>query len=355
MSHNLDDLPFTPRLARRFFVRGALRLRRAVATTWPVLMLALLSACGQVVSAKTPTVTPTQEPTPAVLLATIPPRPTVTRAVPTVPPPDTPTPTSPPIVHVVQPGETLIAIALQYGVSVAALQSANGISDPSTLQVSQELVIPTDEESRIENDDLGLLLPTPTPIAFAIEGLICHEEPTGSLWCMGEVANSTEASIENIQLRVTLYNAAGEELVGGDVFTALDLVPSGQRAPFGILFASAPDNYDQFLAVPIRAESSLEPANRYAALQVVADDAAPVGALFQITGTVTNPGQQMVTDITVVVTTYDGDGFVTGFRQAKLPEAIGSGESAGFAISLMPYGGVPANYTVGVQGHLTTP
>jgi LysM repeat protein len=355
MSHNLDGLSTTPRPARRFFVQTAQRLYRAVATTWPVIMLALLSACGQVVNARTPTVAPTQEPTSAVSLATIPPRPTVTRAVPTVPPPDTPTPTSPPIVHVVQPGETLIAIALQYGVTVAALQSANGIDDPSTLQVSQELVIPTDEESKLEDEDLGLLLPTPTPIAFAIEGLICHEEPTGSLWCMGEVANSTEASIVNIQLRVSLYNAAGEELVGGDVFTALDLVPSGQRAPFGILFASAPDNYDRLLAVPIRAESSLEPASRYAALQVVADDAAPVGALFQITGTVTNPAQQVVTDVKVVVTTYDGDGNVTGFRQAKLPDAIPAGESAGFAISLMPYNGVPANYTVGVQGRLNAP
>ena len=257
--------------------------------------------------------------------------------------------------HAVQPGETLIAIALQYGVSVAALQSANGINDPSTLQVSQELIIPTDEESRLENDDLGLLLPTPTPIAFSIEGMICYEEPAGSLWCMGEVANSTEASIENIQLRVTLYNAAGEELMGGDVFTALDLVPSGQRAPFGILFASPPDSYDRFLAVPIRAESSLEPANRYAVLQVVADDASSVGSLFQITGSVTNPGQQSVTSITVVVTTYDPEGNVTGFRQAKMSEAIAAGESADFAISLMPYGDVPANYTVGVQGHLTNP
>jgi LysM repeat protein len=274
----------------------------------------------------------------------------VTRALPTAAPPDTPTPSPTPIFHKVQSGETLIAIALQYGVTVAALQSANGISDPSTLQVGQELIVPTGEESQSENSDL--LLPTPTPIAVAIEGLACHEQPVGSVWCMGEVVNSTESSIENVQLRVTLHNAAGEELIAGQVYTALDLIPSGQRAPFGILFASAPGSFDRSLAIPIRAEPSSEPANRYAALDVSPTEANPVGSLFEVSGSVTNPGQKAATSITVVVTTYDAEERVTGFRQARLPDELPPGGSADFAISLMPHGGVPANYTVAVQGRL---
>lgn len=46
------------------------------------------------------------------------------------------------VVHVVQPGETLSSIARQYGVTYQAIMEANGMEDPSLLEVGQELVIP---------------------------------------------------------------------------------------------------------------------------------------------------------------------------------------------------------------------
>jgi len=51
-----------------------------------------------------------------------------------------PTPT--PRTHIVQPGETLLGIALRYGVTMRALQAANGISDPDHIEIGQVLVIP---------------------------------------------------------------------------------------------------------------------------------------------------------------------------------------------------------------------
>jgi formylglycine-generating enzyme required for sulfatase activity len=47
-----------------------------------------------------------------------------------------------PVIHVVQAGDTLGAIAKQYGVTVEALQEANAISDPKRLQIGQKLIIP---------------------------------------------------------------------------------------------------------------------------------------------------------------------------------------------------------------------
>ena len=46
-----------------------------------------------------------------------------------------------PTTYVVQPGDTLMAIAERFGVSWQALMEANGISDPTDLQVGQELII----------------------------------------------------------------------------------------------------------------------------------------------------------------------------------------------------------------------
>jgi LysM repeat protein len=45
-------------------------------------------------------------------------------------------------VYVVQEGDTLYAIAVQFGVSMDELMAENGMSDPNSLQVGQELQIP---------------------------------------------------------------------------------------------------------------------------------------------------------------------------------------------------------------------
>jgi uncharacterized protein YkwD len=55
-------------------------------------------------------------------------------------PPPPPTPSV--IQHVVQPGDTLLSLAAQYGVSMAAIQLANGLGDSIDLIAGQTLSIP---------------------------------------------------------------------------------------------------------------------------------------------------------------------------------------------------------------------
>lgn len=51
-------------------------------------------------------------------------------------------PTDEVTIHVVQSGETLYGIAIQYGLTLQELLIANGISNPDALSVGQELIIP---------------------------------------------------------------------------------------------------------------------------------------------------------------------------------------------------------------------
>jgi hypothetical protein len=77
--------------------------------------------------------------------AAAPPTPTQTSATPTEQPQPTATtaPVQPtPAVHVVQPGDSLSAIAFQYDVSIEALAEANGIVDTNVIHVGQKLIIP---------------------------------------------------------------------------------------------------------------------------------------------------------------------------------------------------------------------
>ncbi len=81
--------------------------------------------------------------------ATLPPTATSTATsspTPTLTPTPAPTPT--PIVHVVQPGDTILSIATWYGSRVELIMEANGLDESSLLQVDQELIVP---------------IPTPTP------------------------------------------------------------------------------------------------------------------------------------------------------------------------------------------------
>lgn len=60
----------------------------------------------------------------------------------TVPEPAPPTEGGP-TVHIVQPGETLFSIAQQYGTTVNAIAQANQITNPWFIYVGQELIIPS--------------------------------------------------------------------------------------------------------------------------------------------------------------------------------------------------------------------
>lgn len=112
----------------------------------------------------TPTRTPTPFPTP-----TATPAPATEAAI--VAPTDTPTPQptatpQPPRVHEVTSGETLVSIALFYGLTLESLLEANSI-DPSTLQAGQTIAVPWPT-------------PTPplTPVEVEINGLLFVADPT---------------------------------------------------------------------------------------------------------------------------------------------------------------------------------
>jgi LysM repeat protein len=57
-------------------------------------------------------------------------------------PPPTPTPTPTPVIYIVQSGDTLLGIAIQFGVDADTLAARNGIEVPEQLQTGQRLIIP---------------------------------------------------------------------------------------------------------------------------------------------------------------------------------------------------------------------
>jgi len=315
-----------------------------------ILILAT-TGCGSVVTptGKAPTATspPMSSPSPLPTLPTSAPSGPVGEF---LEPPATPTVTPTPIIYVVREGDTLVGIAAKYGVSVEALRRINGIANPLFLRIGQTLIIPTGQEEAMAPTEL---LPTPTPMPFGIRGVAFYETPVGSLHCLGEVVNTTAFTLTNVLVRVTLFDAAGNALIGGNAFAAADILPPMARAPFYLLFNAPPPNFVSHQVVALRGEVAGELAARYVPIALEEVNGAPYGPSFEISGMVRNadPARAAAT-VVVVATAYDDAGQVTGFRQQSVDvgEGLSPGATAPFRMRFTVYKGVPANFAVTAYG-----
>lgn len=313
--------------------------------------LVITAACGQVVTVAP---TPTPEPTATIALAVVNPtdEPTATPAPYTPAPTATPTITPTPVFHTIAAGESLLAIANRYGVSVAALQDANGILDPRSLQIGNQLIIPREEDTIIAAD----ATPTPTPMPVAVENLHFSENAIGGLWVMGEVMNSSQIALEQVRVGVTLLGEDGSEVGQAQGLVALDLVSPGERAPFAILFGEVPDKFEQYRAYALSAVPGYV-GSYYRDLQVEElSTESERYVSYTVSGVVRNIGPEEAVSVQVVLTAYDPLDRVIAMRQVD-PEynVIPRGGSSEFTAVLAPVGGPVARIHAAAQGRRIVP
>jgi LysM repeat protein len=254
-----------------------------------------------------------------------------------------------PVIYVIQKGDTLLPIARRFDVTVAEIQQANGISDPRRLRIGQEIIIPLKE-----GDGQPTAVPTPTPVALQIEGLAFHYTSTESLWCLGEVENLSGQPAEEVQVQVSLHDQDGQLLASGNAFTQLDILATGGRAPFAILFSAPPSSFAQYQTRVLGGVPSRHLGPRYPDLVVLDTwagwlEEASAGS-YQVRGEVHNAGQADAETVVVVVTLYDQEGRVVAARTVDIPpRTFLAGARAPFEVTMTPLGTVD-RYDVQVQG-----
>lgn len=331
-------------------------MRRRLWTGALLLSMGLWSGCGTVL---TPAIAPTQTgvaqapltaatPTatiaPAAFLTPIPPTPTFTPA---------PSPT--PVVHYVASGDTLFGIALQYGITVDALLYANGLDIDDYLSIGQVLIIPMQSEEAelplTAAEPVGnFILPTPTPQPLEIRGLSLRRTAVGGLLCMGVVYNSIDAPVTNLQVQVVLVDAAGNPLAQQATLAAADYLPPGQGAPFAATFRDPPASAVDARAALLRAETISAITADFVPLTVADLDAGMSGPQYRVAGNLLNTSGANVALPTVVVTLYDAEGLVLGYREAVLENAgtLAPGAQSAFSVLLTFQGSTqPAEYQIG--------
>ena len=298
------------------------------------LVLGLTACNGTIVSGPTPTAPSLaiRLPSPTVL-------PTLAAEALTPVPTNTPAPTPTPMIHVVQPGDTLLGIALQYNVTLDELQQANGVLKPETLQIGQEIVIPTGfGQSAGDASTHGVLAPTPVPLPVTVENTARYQTPVGSIWILGEVLNATDQPVENVEVRVGLLDAKGVEIAAQTNFVALDAIPNSGRAPFSVSFMDPPPDVAGFQALVVRADPAYNYETRYAQLQAKDIQTQQIGSQYRVTGGVINIGPTNAQRSQLVITLYDQAGKVSGFRSYPLPDEVlvAGGSVPFFDVTLAP-------------------
>lgn len=206
-----DGTPVTLREKWSHWLRRLTWLRRPevlLSLGLVVVILALIGIIGQILGSRptlesptlAPTATPRPQYTPAVATFT-------PAAAATLAPVETPTPTLlPPTAaaartHTVKAGDTLLGIALDYGVTVAAIKAANNMAD-DTIYLGDVLVIPGQTAAPTD---------TPIPAGEGVIHVVAANETLGGIALRYGI--TTDALLKANDLDAADFIQVGQKLV----------------------------------------------------------------------------------------------------------------------------------------------
>jgi LysM repeat protein len=259
----------------------------------------------------------------------------------------TPTVTPTPVIYTVQPGDTLLKIAIDFNQTTEAIQEANGLVDPRFLQIGQTLVIPPPKAEANTPPT-----PTPTPPPLTVTRINFQESAHGALWCLGTVENPGNEPLTEVVVEASLLDGAGVLLAREAAFTQLDVVQPGASIPFAILFESPPTEFAQYQVLAVAGVPLAQGARYYFDLETFDLRGAPAGInSYRIQGQLRNWGSKDVETIRLVAVLYNGDNRVLAQRQAELAVTLlKAGATTPFQIDLIVPKGVVDHFEVLVQG-----
>ncbi len=227
-------------------------------------------------------------------------------------------PTATPVTYVIAQGDTLIAIAEKFGVSLEALRQANPNVNPNVLPVGSTLIIPVG--NALPGD------PTPTPVPLLVRQTTCYPTREGGLWCLALIVNEYAEMVENLSVLFVLQDQTGQEVARQVTFAPLDILPPG-RAMAVVAFFPAP--------VPAGAQAAVRVLTAH---RLLASDTRylPVTArnvLVEIDGNglsahlsgvvILESGGVTARKLWILAVAYDADGNAIGVRRWEASQEIG--------------------------------
>jgi LysM repeat protein len=267
-----------------------------------------LLACGQKITQIVPPVAPTRDifPYRTSTAITIPLIPEIS-----TPLPSTSNPTPTPFSHIIEKGETMLGIAIRYGIALEDLQAANPDIDPNMLSVGSQLIIPL-------GDALQGIVMTPTPIPVTLGAPNCYQTSDDGAWCFVLVENHLPYALENISARVGLISQEDNHFVEGTAFPPLNRIGSGKKVPLMLFFSPPVPTLFSVKTELLTAVANAEDSTRYVNGEVVIDEVKITsdGQTATARGRVIFPNSTEYPGLVwLVAVAYGDDGSVVGVRK----------------------------------------
>jgi LysM repeat protein len=307
-------------------------LAKIILLTLSIFLLFLMWGCS------TPTEISPMEPTATLRpYSSSSPTPTNTHAIQTVTPQPTLGPTATPFFHVVQKDDTLLGIAIRYGVSLEELLAANPGINPSILSIDQKIIIPGPE-----GDSASNFLPEPTPLPLPLSEVQCFPTVTNQLWCITSLENRMGYPLEGVSVIITLHNEAGEVVESHSAFSPMNMIPEDVIIPFSSLFNVPSDGYSYATVYLVSGTQAENIGDRYLPLEWILNKDEPgkdhktwsvAGKLYS-----RDDNEKIAQGVSILAVALDENGDIVGFRQLEMDEEIGSGTELDFETEIFSLG-----------------
>jgi hypothetical protein len=227
----------------------------------------------------------------------------------------------------------MLAIALRYGISLEDLLAANPEVNPRALSVDTVLIIPPAENS-------PSVPVTATPISIIAQSVDCYLVRDG-VSCLLLVINDKARPLENISVRIILYDQGGEIISEGTAITPLNLIPPDEAMPVTIFF---PGSYSgKVSAVGTILTGGRVPKNDQRYLNIWSEidqtEISEDGSQAVIKGTVGLPRKSVTGNLVwIVAIAYDSQGRAVGVRKIEQPPPLEPGQSRDYEITVFSLG-----------------
>ena len=261
----------------------------------------------------------------------------VIQQTPTPLPTATATPTATPIVYAIQEGDTLLAIAIDNQTTVDEIQILNPDVRPELLSIGQEIELPPPATPVFSSEQ-----PTALPIQINVLSASLFPDGAGGLWVIGEVENSANYFIENLQLELTLYGTGGLAVGRTETWAAAPLIGPNGSTPFGVLFPQKPDGNLQVevgVASGFASATASDDGRYYFGITADEPEFEAKDEAVTVSGKVTNSGDQAAIETIGLLLAYGSDGRLIGFNRLAFSPALSAGATEDYTTTFLSLGG----------------
>ena len=243
-----------------------------------------------------------------------------------------PLPSPTPWNHTVREGDTLLGIALRYGIKLEALLAANPGINAQLIRIGQQVQLPVNASETRAPD--GTDLPSAN---IGVDPPACYPTADGRTYCIAVLHNNDIDPLTNIQLTFTALTAAGTPDVTQNTTVQVELLWPGDTAAAHAWFASG-SAAGGVRTTLLAATAASGLAASFSKVTTSSATFNSAGGAATVRGTLASQASMPLLPVHIMVMLYNPQNIICSYSISLLPTVLEPQSSATFETA---FGAVP--------------